>query len=65
MQQGESAAQVKSNYAKAGFTATLHTSDPRKKPVVTGPAKDVGEHRFFNAKDKKAFEMSTKQRQLA
>jgi hypothetical protein len=49
----------------AGFSAKLHSDDARKKPVVTGPAKDYGEHRYFNAKDKKAFEMSTKERKLA
>ena len=65
LQRGETAEQVIRNFQYAGFHATVHSDDPRKKPIVTGPSKDVGEHRYFNAKDKKAFEMSTKEKQLA
>lgn len=60
LQRDETAEQVKRNFQQAGFHANLHSDDPRKKPIVTGASKDVGEHRYFNAKDKKAFEMSTK-----
>ena len=62
---GESAEQVQLNFQRAGYTANFHLDDPRKKPELTGPKKDTGEHRFFNAKQKKAYEMSTKERQLA
>ena len=57
---GESLEKIRLNFLRAGYVVKNHQEDPRKRPVITGPKKDVGEHRFFNAKDKKTHEMETK-----
>jgi len=38
----------------------MHKDDPRKRPEMTGPAKDDGKASALNAKDKKAHELQTK-----
>uniref|UniRef100_A0A7S3IEP1 Uncharacterized protein n=1 Tax=Strombidium inclinatum TaxID=197538 RepID=A0A7S3IEP1_9SPIT len=56
----ESLEQVRLNFLKAGYVVKNHTEDARKKPNLTGPPKDTGEHRFYNPKMKKEHELMTK-----
>jgi len=51
---------VKSNFLKAGFQASYHQEDSRKRPALTGPKKDTGAHHHYGAKQKKEFELATK-----
>jgi len=60
LNQDESMEQVRLNFLRAGFVVKSHTEDARKRPNLTGPPKDTGNHRFLNAKDKKDHELQTK-----
>lgn len=60
LKEGETAESVRANFTKAGYQATYHQDDPRKRPDLTGPKKDRGEHHFYGAKQKKEFELATK-----
>ena len=50
LKEGETADQVRANFAKAGFMAAYHHDDARKRPDLTGPKKDRGAHHFYGAK---------------
>lgn len=60
LNEGETINQVRLNFVRAGYSLNMHQDDPRKKPNLTGPAKDDGAAKFLDAKQKKAFEMQTK-----
>ena len=60
MNEGETIHQVRLNFVRAGYAVNVHSEDPRKRPDMTGPAKNDGAAAFLNAKDKKKYEMSTK-----
>ena len=60
LNEGENLNQVRLNFVRAGYSVNVHADDARKRPDLTGPAKDDGAARHLNAKDKKAFEMRTK-----
>lgn len=40
--------------------AAEHIDNPNKKPHLTGPKKDKGDHKYYGPKDKKAHELATK-----
>ena len=60
LNEGETFEQVRENLQAAGFNVRTHHEDPRKRPIVTGEKKDIGEHHNFNPKDKKVHELTTK-----
>lgn len=60
LNEGETTQTIRDNLSKHGLMAAVHKEDPRKKPDLTGPKKDKGDHRYYGPKDKKAHEMATK-----
>jgi hypothetical protein len=60
LNEGETINQVRLNFVRAGYSVNLHNEDPRKRPNVTGPAKEDKKSATLNAKDKKSFELKTK-----
>lgn len=42
LNEGETINQVRLNFVRAGFAVNVHQEDPRKRPNLTGPAKDDG-----------------------
>lgn len=60
LNEGETINQVRLNFVRAGYSVNVHQDDPRKRPDLTGPAKDAGEAKFLDAKAKKAHELKTK-----
>jgi hypothetical protein len=60
LKEGETADSVRTNLTKAGYQASYHQEDPRKRPELTGPKKDTGAHHHYGAKQKKEFELATK-----
>ena len=57
LNEGETINQVRLNFVCAGYAVNVHSDDPRKRPNMTGPPKDAGEAKFFDAKSKKAHEL--------
>lgn len=57
LNEGETINQVRLNFVRAGYAVNVHSDDPRKRPNMTGPPKDAGEAKFFDAKSKKAHEL--------
>ena len=55
LNEGETINQVRLNFVRAGYSVNLHNEDPRKRPNMTGPAKDDKKAANFSAKDKKKF----------
>lgn len=60
LNEGETLNQVRLNFVRAGYSVNVHSNDPRKRPDLTGPAKDDGKASYLNAKDKKSHELRTK-----
>jgi len=60
LNEGETINQVRLNFVRAGFAVNVHQDDSRKRPNLTGPAKDDGQAKNFDAKAKKAHELETK-----
>jgi hypothetical protein len=57
LNEGETINQVRLNFVRAGYSIDLHNDDPRKRPAMTGPAKEDKKSANYNAKDTKSYEL--------